>query len=78
VVHDKGDVPVSFVELGVNVFNGIVEFRDNDVLDGIYTSIGSFDDFIQDRKCGLWISLCPSIEEDVPVARPTRPKFPQP
>jgi hypothetical protein len=55
VIYDKGDVPVSFVELGVDVFDGIVEFGDNDVLDGIYTSIGSFDDFIQDRECGLGV-----------------------
>ena len=47
-MHGQGqeDSPVSFIEFGIDVFNGIVEFGDNDVLDGIHTSIGSFNDFI--------------------------------
>lgn len=62
-------LPVHLIEFRIDIRNGVVEPRDDDVLDGVHSSIRGLDHFIQDHESGLCESCerQSSREEDVTV-----------
>ena len=45
--------PIQLIQFGVDVLDGVLRSRDNDMLNRIDSSVHHFNDFIQDDKCGL-------------------------
>lgn len=57
VREGREDLPIHLVELRVDVFDGVVQSRDNDMLNGIDTSVGSTNDFVKDCESSLHVSF---------------------
>ena len=45
--------PVHLVEFGIDVFDRVIQTRDDDMLDGVDTAVGRADDLVQDGECCL-------------------------